>query len=247
MTGTVLITGAAARIGAHIAKGLANDGWTVVIHYNRSASKAETLVSEINNGGGKAFALGANLAIPSERNELIGEARELANRPLTALINNASTFQDDRLESFERGSYDHHIEINLHAPIKLGQDFAAQLPENQSGSIINIIDQRVLAPNPSFFTYGISKAALLAATKTMAQALAPNIRVNGIGPGPTLQNKAQDAKMFADESSSTLLGDGSPPDTILHGVRYLLAAEAVTGQMIAIDGGQHLIWASSKN
>ncbi len=245
MSGTVLITGAAARIGAHLAKGLAHDGWTVVIHYNRSAKKAEALVNAINSGGGKAFALSANLAIPSERNELVDEARELANRPLTALINNASTFQDDRIASFSRGSYDHHMEINLHAPVKLSQDFAAQLPENQSGSIINMIDQRVLAPDPTYFTYGISKAALLSATKTMAQALAPNIRVNGIGPGPTLQNKVQDEKMFANESASTLLGEGSPPDTILHGVRYLLAAKSVTGQMIAIDGGQHLIWSNT--
>ena len=241
MTSTVLITGAAARIGRHIAKGLANDGWTTIIHYNRSAARAEALTLEINNGGGRAFALGANLSVPAERDELINEARELANRPLSALINNASTFNDDRASNFQRGDYDHHMDINLYAPLKLTQDFAAQLPDNQTGCVINMIDQRVLSADPSFFTYGISKAALHAATQTLAQSFAPRVRVNAIGPGPTLQNKTQDEAIFAAEKASTILGIGSPPDTILHGVRYLLSAEAVTGQMIAIDGGQHLI------
>ncbi len=241
MVGTVLITGAAARIGKVLASGLAQDGWTVVVHYNRSSERAEKLVSEINQHGGKAFALGANLAVPSERDQLIDEARFLAKRPLAALINNASTFDDDRADNFTRGSYDHHMNVNLYAPIKLSQDFAAQLPSNIEGTVINIIDQRVLAPGPDYFTYSISKSALFGATKTLAQSLAPNIRVNGIGPGPTLRNKSQTEAEFSTESRSTLLREGSPPDTILQAVRYLLAAKAVTGQMIAVDGGQHLI------
>lgn len=242
MSGTVLITGAAARIGSHIAKGLADDGWTVVVHYNRSEDRAQKLVSNINQNGGKAFALGANLAVPGERDNLVSEARILAKRPLTALINNASTFHDDRAQTFMRAEYDHHMNINLFAPLKLSQDFAAQLPEKETGSIINMIDQRVLNPDPSYFTYAVSKNALLAATRTLAQSLAPKIRVNGIGPGPTLQNHSQSEQEFKDEVSSTLLGTGSPPDTILDGVRYLLSAKAITGQMIAIDGGQHLSW-----
>lgn len=241
MSGTILVTGAAARIGRHIAAGLAQDGWTVIIHFNRSADPAKTLVSEINQNGGKAFALGANLSVPDERDTLINEARILAQRPLTALINNASTFDDDRADSFSRGSFDHHMNVNLYAPISLSQDFAAQLPANDKGCIINIVDQRVLSPEPSYFTYGISKSALFAATQTMAQTFAPNIRVNGIGPGPTLRNKAQTEDMFEAERKSTLLGSGSHPDSILQAVRYLLAAEAVTGQMIAVDGGQHLV------
>jgi len=240
MNGTVLITGAAARIGRHISSGLAQDGWMVIVHYNRSAGKADVLVSEINNNGGKAFALGTNLAVPAERDGLIEQARTLAKRPISALINNASTFTDDRAADFSRQTYDHHMDINLFAPISLAQDFAAQLPQGLNGSIINIVDQRVLRPDPSYFTYGISKAALFAATKTLAQSLAPHIRVNAIGPGPTLQNKAQSELDFDTEKTSTLLGEGSPPDTILQAVRYLLGADAVTGQMIAVDGGQHL-------
>lgn len=242
MTGTVLVTGGAARIGRHIVKGLTEDGWTAVIHYNRSESRAQKLVTEINSNRGKAFAIGANLAVPSDRDNLISEVRELTNRPLTALINNASTFDDDNAETFSRGDFEHHMNLNLYAAISLSRDFAAQLPEGEHGSIINMIDQRVLNPDPSYFTYALSKAALCAATKTMAQSFAPNICVNGIGPGPTLQNKTQSAEEFDAERKSTLLGKGSPPDTIVDGVRYLLNAKSVTGQMIAIDGGQHLIW-----
>jgi len=242
MSGNVLITGAAARIGSHIAKGLAADGWTVVIHYNRSEKSAAALAETINDQGGQAFTLSANLAVPVERDTLIKRASDLTKGPLTALINNASTFRDDSPKNFNRGSYDHHMDINLYAPIKLSQDFAAQLPGSQQGAIINMIDQWVLSSNPTFFTYGISKSGLYAATKSMAQSFAPNIRVNGIGPGPTLQNAIQSSEDFAAEQAATLLGEGSPPDTILGGVRYLLGASAVTGQMIAIDGGQHLNW-----
>jgi len=242
MSGTVLITGAAARIGSHLSKGLADDGWTVIIHYNRSENAARDLVSNINKNGGKTFALSANLSVPAERDNLISEARILAKRPLTALINNASTFHDDRAASFSRADFDHHMDINLYAPLKLTQDFAEQLPAKETGVVINMVDQRVLNPDPTYFTYAISKQALLAATQTLAQSLAPRIRVNGIGPGPTLQNTAQSKQEFEAEKTSTLLGLGSPPDTILDGVRYLLSAEAVTGQMIAIDGGQHLGW-----
>lgn len=242
MSGNVLITGAAARIGSYIAKGLAADGWTVVIHYNRSETAAIALAQEINDQGGQKHTIGANLAIPSDRDTLIQRACDLIHGPLTVLINNASTFRDDAPSGFSRGGYDHHMDINLYAPLKLSQDFAAQLPDSQSGAIINMIDQWVLNSNPTFYTYGLSKSALYAATKSMAQDFAPNIRVNGIGPGPTLQNTMQSAEDFAAEQASTLLGAGSPPETIVAGVKYLLGADAVTGQMIAIDGGQHLNW-----
>ncbi len=240
MSGTVLITGAGARIGAHLARGLAADGWTVIIHYNRSKTRAEELVAQIDQSGGKAYSIGANLSVPSDLGSLVAKAANVSGGQLTALINNASTFDDDHTDSFTRGSYNHHMDVNLYAPIKLAQDFTAQLPDDHKGCIINMIDQQVLRPEPNYFTYAISKAALHAATKTLAQSLAPNIRVNAIGPGPTLQNKTQTEAEFSDQQSSTLLGTGSPPDTILQGVRYLLAAEAVTGQMIAIDGGEHL-------
>lgn len=242
MKGTVLVTGGAARIGRHISKGLADDGWTVIIHFNRSDKPAHTLTSEINSNGGKAFALGANLAVPVERDNLIAEARDMTKRPITALINNASTFTDDRAQSFTRQEYSHHMDVNLYAAISLSRDFSAQLPKDTKGCIVNMIDQRILNPDPDYFTYAISKAALYAATRTLAQSLAPQVRVNGIGPGPTMQNKSQTEIEFAEERKSTLLEDGSPPDTILDGVRYLLDAKAVTGQMLVIDGGQHLSW-----
>ena len=241
MTGTVLITGGAARIGRYIAIALAEDGWTVIIHYNRSEAKAVALAEDIKKAGNTAFTVGANLAVPSERDTLIERASALTNGPITALINNASTFDNDHAKSFSREEYDHHMDINLYAALSLSRDFARQLPKEQAGSIINMIDQRVYAPTPDYFTYAISKSALFAATKTMAQSYAPDIRVNGIGPGPTIQNKAQTPEEFETERLSTLLGDGSPPETIVDGVRYLLNARAVTGQMIAIDGGQHLI------
>jgi len=242
VTGAVLITGAAARVGRYIAIGLAQDRWTVIIHYNRSGQKAQELVSEINQNIGKAFALGANLSVPAERDNLISEARNLAQRPLNALINNASTFDPDGAADFSRGSFDHHLNVNLYAPLALSREFAAQLPEDELGSIINIIDQKVLNSDPAYFTYSISKSALFTATKTMAQSFAPRIRVNAVGPGPTFRNKAQKDGEFETELSATLLGIGSPPDTIVDGIRYLLSASSVTGQMIAIDGGQHLNW-----
>ena len=132
------------------------------------------------------------------------------------------------------------MDINLRAPVMLAQQFAAQLPKGETGSIINMIDQRVLNPDPTFFTYAMSKSALQWATTTLAQSLAPNIRVNAVGPGPTLKNHTQSEEDFSEEAASTLLGTGSPPQSLLEAVQYLLSATSVTGQMIAVDGGQHL-------
>jgi len=240
MSKSVLITGASSRIGKHIAYGLAEDGWQVIIHYNRSKQAALNTVEDITKRGGNAVAIDGNLSVPQDVDSLIERTLGAVGGYLSALINNASTFDDDRISQFTRATFDHHINVNLYAPIRLAQHFAKQLPADQKGSIINLLDQRVLHPDPSYFTYAISKNALFAATKTMAQDLAPKIRVNGIGPGPTLRNKAQTEAMFNEEVQSTLLGEGSPPHTIVQAVRYLLAADAVTGQMIAVDGGQHL-------
>lgn len=232
----VLITGAGARVGAYLARGLAKDGWHVCIHYNRSSEKAQNLADDIIAKGGVASIVKANLFVPQDVNTLI----ERCGRPLSALINNASTFKPDGAEDFTTTTWDYHRAVNLDAPLRLSSDFAAQA--EASGCIINMIDQRVLKPNPQFFTYSLAKAGLYWATKTMAQSFAPTVRVNGIGPGPTLENTEQDEGEFTAEAKATLLGEGSPPDTILHGVRYLLSAKAVTGQMIAVDGGQHLLW-----
>ncbi len=232
----VLITGAGARVGAYIAKGLAQDGWHICIHANRSAVKAQTLREEIIQGGGSASLVKANLSVPADVNSLI----ERCGRPLSALINNASTFKPDTAQNFSMSTLEYHRSVNLDAPLRLSADFAAQA--EAGGCIINLIDHRVLKPNPQYFTYSLAKAALYWATKTMAQSFAPSVRVNGIGPGPVLENINQAAGEFSAEAKATLLGEGSPPDTILQGVRYLLSARAVTGQMIAIDGGQHLLW-----
>lgn len=240
MTKTVLITGAGARVGAALAKGLAEDGWNVVIHYFRSAEKADMLASDIKAAGGKAFTVQANLSVPQECDTLIERAAEAAGGPITALINNASTFDEDTAADFSRATYDFHMNANLRAPLILSQHFADQA--GKGGVIINMVDQRVLKPNPKFFTYTLSKASLHWATTTMAQAFAPKVRVNAIGPGPVLQNRRQSGAEFEKETRETLLGHGSPPETLLQAVRYLLEATSVTGQFLAVDSGQHLRW-----
>lgn len=242
MSRSILITGAGARVGAHFAKGLAREGWSVAVHYNRSKDGASTLAAQIHEAGGKAKIVQANLAVPQEVDSLISRASSALGEPLTALINNASTFAPDTAENFTRAGYDYHMEVNLRAPLLLTQKLAEQLPAASAGVVINIIDQRVLKPNPTFFTYTTAKAALYWATKTLAQSYAPKLRINGIGPGPTLANVHQKAGEFDAEVAGTLLGTPSNPDALLDGVRYLLGAESVTGQMIAIDSGQHLAW-----
>ena len=236
MRKAVLITGAATRIGAHLSRGLATDGWHICIHYHHSSAAAQNLVDEIIGTGGSVSIVQANLSIPKEVDTLV----ERCGRPLLALINNASTFEPDTAQDFTAETWDYHRSVNLDAPMRLSSDFAAQA--EAGGCIINMIDNRVLKPNPQFFTYSLAKAGLYWATKTLAQSFAPLVRVNGIGPGPTLENTNQADGEFAAEVKATLLEGGSPPDTILHGVRYLLSAKAVTGQMIAVDGGQHLLW-----
>lgn len=242
MNGAILITGAGARVGAHFAKGLAADGWKVAVHYNRSKTGAEALVKDIKAVGGHAAIVQANLAVPQDVDTLMARAAQALGTPLTALINNASTFAPDTAENFSRATYDYHMEVNLRAPLILTQKLAVQLPKNETGAVINVIDQRVLKPNPLFFTYSTAKAALFWATKTQAQSYAPRLRVNGIGPGPTLANIHQKDGEFEAEAAATLLGIPSSPDALLGGVRYLLSATTVTGQMIAIDSGQHLTW-----
>ena len=242
MSRAVLITGAGARVGAHFAKGLAADGWHVAVHYNRSRAGADALVSAIIQSGGQAAAVKANLAVPQDVDTLIARASAALGAPLTALINNASTFTPDAADDFTRATYDYHMEVNFRAPLILTQKLAEQLPPETQGAVINMIDQRVLKPNPTFFTYSAAKASLFWATKTQAQSYAPQMRVNGIGPGPTLQSVHQENDEFDAEVSATLLGHSSSPDSLLEGVRYLLSAKSVTGQMIAIDSGQHLTW-----
>lgn len=237
----VLVTGAAKRLGRAIALDLAEAGWNVALHYNTSIEDAESVAAAVRTKGVQAALLQADLSQEDQNQALVARASD-AIGPLTALINSASIFENDDWRSATRQSWDAHVEVNLRSPLVLSQNFAAQLPDGAAGNIINIIDQRVLKPNPQFLSYSLSKAGLSWLTTTLAQGMAPRIRVNAVGPGPVLRNQRQSVTDFERQRSATLLGHGAAPADICAAVRYLLEAPAVTGQMIAVDGGQHLIW-----
>jgi NAD(P)-dependent dehydrogenase (short-subunit alcohol dehydrogenase family) len=236
-----LITGGAVRIGRTIALRLAEAGYAIAIQFNRSRDEAAALAAEITGAGGKAACFGASLQNHEEVAALVPRVGE-AMGPLACLVNNASHFADDRLPALPPESWREHMAVNLEAPVFLSQAFAAQLPPGERGNILNIIDQRVLRPNPHFFSYTLSKSALWAATRTMAQALAPSIRVNAIGPGPALRSVYQSETAFEKECRAMPLGQGTTPDEIADAVLFVLRSPSMTGQMIALDGGQHLLW-----
>lgn len=236
---TALVTGAAKRLGRVIALHLAGAGWKVAIHYHGSAEDAENTAGDARALGAEAVTLKADLSREEETQTLIARAAaELG--PLTALINSASLFENDDWRTASRASWDAHMETNLRAPFVLSQAFARQVPDK--GAIVNIIDQRVLKPTPQFLSYSLSKAGLYWLTTTLAQALGPNIRINAVGPGPTMRNARQSEADFARQREATILKHGAEPEDVARAVAYLLEAEAVTGQMLAVDGGQHLIW-----
>jgi NAD(P)-dependent dehydrogenase (short-subunit alcohol dehydrogenase family) len=238
---TALITGAAKRLGRAIALDLARHGWSVAIHYNTSEKEARATEADARTSGVKVALLQADLSKESETAGLVARAaKELG--PLGALVNSASIFENDDWYSADRKSWDLHMETNLRAPFVLSQEFARQVPRDGHGAIVNLIDQRVLKPTPQFVSYSVSKAALFWLNTTLAQALAPRIRVNAVGPGPTMKNERQSAADFNRQREATILGLGAEPQDICDAVRYLLEAPSVTGQMIAVDGGQHLIW-----
>ncbi len=249
-----LVTGAGRRIGRAIALDLAEAGWAVAVHYSASAQAAEAVVAEIEAGGGRAVALKAELSDEAQVAALVPDATA-ALGPLGCLINNAASFENDSVETADRASWDRHMEVNLRAPFVLTQAFARALPETAGGAaggatdgpaggvVINLLDQRVWNPTPFFISYTLSKAGLWALTQTLALALAPRIRVNGIGPGPALPSPRQTPEQFARQCAGMPLGRGTNPAEICAAVRFILAAKAMTGQMIALDGGQHLGWA----
>jgi NAD(P)-dependent dehydrogenase (short-subunit alcohol dehydrogenase family) len=243
MPRAALVTGAAQRIGRAIAAALAADGWAVALHHRGSKAAAESLAAEIARTGGRAVALAADLTREDELTELVQRAGD-ALGPLGALVNNASVFERDEALTVTRESWDRHVETNLRAPFVLMQLFARQLPEGAGGAIVNILDERVWKLTPHFTSYTLSKAGLWALTQTMALALAPRIRVNGIGPGPTLPSPRQSEEQFRRQSQAMPLGRGTTPEEIAAAVRFILAAPAMTGQMLALDGGQHLLWAA---
>lgn len=234
-----LVTGASRRIGRTIALALAEDGWTVAVHYRSSAREADEVVAWIENHGGRAAAFACDLSDPLAVAGLVPQVCRTLGVP-TCLVNNASEFRLDTVASMTTEIWDLHLDVNLRTPVFLAKAIAEHLGDGQSGNVINIIDQRVWNLSPEFFSYTISKSGLWTATRTLAQALAPRVRVNAIGPGPVLQSIHQADEEFAEECRATLLKRGAAPDEIAAAVRFILAAPAMTGQMIALDGGQHL-------
>jgi len=238
-----LITGAARRIGRAIALDLAEAGFKVAVHCHASASEGEALVNEIRAKGGEAVALVADLASETSVVELMPQAIA-ALGPVGVLVNNASTFERDEALTATRAGWDFHMEVNLRAPFVLSQHFARQLPEAAEGVIVNLLDQRVWNLTPHFTTYTLSKAGLWTLTQTLALALAPRIRVVGIGPGPALPSARQTPEQFAAQAARTPLGRATSPAEITGAVRFILGSPSLTGQMVALDGGQHLEWAA---
>lgn len=240
--GAALVTGGARRIGGAIARHLADRGWSVAVHYNASGDDAESLVGDIVSAGGNAVALRANLADDSDPADLIGRATE-ALGPVTCLVNNASVFEFDRPETVTPESWDRHMAANLRAPFFLIQAFAAALPAGRSGNVINMLDERVWNLTPYFTSYTVSKSGLWTLTRTLAMAYAPRIRVNGIGPGPTLPSPRQSEEQFRRQWEIMPLSRPIGLEEIARAVAFILQTPAMTGQMIALDSGQHLGWA----
>ncbi|WP_374572838.1 SDR family oxidoreductase [Phenylobacterium sp.] len=239
--GAALVTGGSRRLGRAMVLACADAGFDVAIHCRAIDDDAETAAAEVRARGRKATLFACDLRQEAATAPLVSNA-EAELGPVTLLVNSASVFDDDSFTTMNRASWDAHMETNLRAPLVLAQAFARRVREERGGLIVNILDQRVWRPTPEFFSYSVSKAALWAATQMMAQALAPRVRVNAIGPGPTLPSVHQDGEAFAREAAGTLLQKSVSPTDIGHALRYLIDATSVTGQMIAVDAGQHLAW-----
>lgn len=246
-----LVTGGAQRLGRAMVLALVEDGYDVAVHYNGSHTAAEEVAAQAQGAGGLAVPVQADLLEFDATDALVPRAVDALGGPLTLLVNNASIFEYDVLETVTLDSWNRHINSNLRAPVFLSQAFAAQAPEAASDAqgepraqamILNLIDQRVRNLTPEFATYTLAKVGLWGLTQTAAQGLAPHVRVNAIGPGPTMQGTRQTADHFARQRAATILERGADPAGIVAAMRYLLAAEAVTGQLICVDGGQHLAW-----
>ena len=238
---TALVTGGARRIGRRIVEYLADRGFGVVIHCNKSLAEAETLKDTILGAGGRAHVVSADLAVPESARTVIADAVR-ALGPLTLLVNNASLFEADEIDTVDEAGWASHFAVNLQAPVFLTREFARQVPDGVTGAVVNLLDQRVWKTTPQFFSYTLTKSALLTATRTMAQALAPRVRVNAVGPGPTLPGVRMLPGDFLRQSGTMPLGRGATPTDVAEAVHFLATASSVTGQMLAVDGGQHLAW-----
>ncbi len=246
-----LVTGAGKRLGRAMALELGRAGYDVAVHYAGSEAAAQAVAAEIRAMGRQAVAVQADLLIEAEMQTLVPAAVDALGGPLTVLVNNASIFEYDDVDTGDRDSWDRAMESNLRAPVVLTQAMAAQAPEAvldvqgepvAQALVVNMIDQRVRKLTPAFMSYTIAKMGLWAFTQTAAQALAPNVRVNAIGPGPTLQGAQQTPSQFARQRATTILARGANESDITGALRYFLGAEGVTGQLICVDGGQHLAW-----
>ncbi|ARE83247.1 3-oxoacyl-(acyl-carrier-protein) reductase FabG [Roseovarius sp. EC-HK134] len=246
-----LVTGAGKRLGRAMALELARQGHDVAVHYATSREAAESVADEIRALGREAVTLEADLLDEAQVIPLVARAAQALGGPLTTLINNASIFDYDNIQTATRLSWDRHMESNLRAPFVLTQQMAAQVPAPTmddydepvaQGLVINMIDQRVHKLTPEFMTYTIAKMGLWALTRTAAQALAPRVRVNAIGPGPTLQGHRQSDSHFQNQRRATILQRGANPQDITAALVYFLNAPGVTGQLLCVDGGQHLGW-----
>jgi NAD(P)-dependent dehydrogenase (short-subunit alcohol dehydrogenase family) len=246
-----LVTGAARRLGRAMALHLAGRGIDVAVHYASSAEAAEETAAEARALGVRAETLRADLLIEGETRTLVARAAKALGGPLGLLVNNASIFEYDTIRTGTRESWDRHIESNLRAPVALTQDFAAQAPpaiRQADGSalsqalVVNMLDQRVLKLTPEFMSYTVAKMGLWAFTQTAARALGPDIRVNAIGPGSTIRGARQTEGQFHRQRAGSILERGAEPEDICAALGYLIDARAVTGQLICVDGGQHLGW-----
>jgi NAD(P)-dependent dehydrogenase (short-subunit alcohol dehydrogenase family) len=251
MAGAALITGGAQRIGAVLVRRLAARGMAVAIHCNASRDAAEALAKELRGGGVRAEVVQADLLDRAATLALVPAAAAALGQPLTVLVNNASLFEYDTIASATAESWDRNVGSNLRAPFELIQAFAAQAPQavpDAAGEpvaravVVNMIDERVRKLTPEFTTYTIAKMGLWALTRIAAQGLAPDVRVNGIGPGPTLRGTRQSEAHFVAQRAATVLGRGSSPDELAAALSFILDAPGLTGQLLCIDGGQHLAW-----
>ena len=237
----IIITGGATRIGAAIAESLASLKNQITIHYNKSKEKAEKLKKILEKKGSKVFLIKADLNKISELNKIIKFANKKM-KGINCLINNASVFENDNIKKFSIKRWDNHLNINLKAPALLIQQFAKIVSKNTSANVINIVDQKVFKITPYFLSYTLSKTGLYTLTKTSAMSLAPNIRVNGIAPGPTIKSKRQSLKHFKKQYLSTLLRKNVDTKEICSAIKFLITSKSITGQVIAIDSGQNLSW-----
>jgi NAD(P)-dependent dehydrogenase (short-subunit alcohol dehydrogenase family) len=249
--GAALVTGGGRRLGAALVRALAGRGLDVAIHCRSSLDQAEALAAEVRASGVAAQVLQADLLDRRQTAALVPQAARALGRPLTVLVNNASIFEHDTIATATWESWDRHVGSNLRAPFELIQAFSAQAPKaalDAAGEpvavacVVNMIDQRVLKPTPEFSTYTIAKMGLWALTRIAAQGLAPHVRVNAIGPGPTVRGVRQSEAHFAAQRAATVLGRGSGPEEVSRALGFILDAPGLTGQILCVDGGQHLAW-----